>query len=351
MRALKTSLRWSFAFTAMFLLPVALVGLVFRVRSVGFAPPLAPYAIVAAMLVVALLFAMACWSTRKPGVARSPWAITACLVDIAAGLFILRFAHHIGWTSPEPLMVLEGALGLFVFSQREIAPSPTPVAAKPAPVPGDRTNPWFDRAATLLFIFATFKVLGLWTRWGHSHDLPPVSGLMWLLLIPSVVLLTALLHEGGHAVAAHAFRMKLLSFNAGPLQWRKREGKWRFQFRTSGIAGGSVHVLPTHPDQPAWHDICMVAAGPLVNICTGPCFLWAAFHAQAAPWQPAWFFFALMASFSFLAAAFNLLPFRSATGSYSDGARILQLVTNSPVVEVQRALRRLQASSPEAAGA
>jgi len=53
-----------------------------------------------------------------------------------------------------------------------------------------------------------------------------------------------------------------------------------------------------------------------------------------------------MASFSFLAAAFNLLPFRSATGSYSDGARILQLLTNSPVVEIQRATRRFEPSTP-----
>jgi Zn-dependent protease len=86
----------------------------------------------------------------------------------------------------------------------------------------------------------------------------------------------------------------------------------------------------------------MVAAGPLVNLATGPIFLWLAFHAQGAAWQPVWFFFALMASFSLLVAAFNLVPFRSATGSYSDGARILQLLTNSPVVAVQRAARRLQ---------
>ncbi len=216
-------------------------------------------------------------------------------------------------------MIAEGLLGLFVFSRRGQAYTPEPAAAKPASVPGDRTSPWFDRAATLLFIFATFKVLGLWMPWGRAHHLPAASVLLWFSYICLVILITAVLHEGGHALAAYTFRMKLLSFNAGPLQWRKREGKWRFQFRTSGVLGGNVHVLPTHPDQPAWHDICMVAAGPLVNLSTGPIFLWAAFHAQGAPWQPAWFFFALMASFSFLAAAFNLLPFRSATGSFSDG--------------------------------
>jgi hypothetical protein len=352
MRALKTSLRWSFAFTAMFLFPAAIFLFVYRAHAASVASPFARYGIVGALLAAGLLFAMACWTTRRSaGAIRSPWAVTASIVNIATGLLILRFGHHIRWTSPEPLMIAEGLLGLFVFSRRGQAYTPEPVAAKPASVPGDRTSPWFDRAATLLFIFATFKVLGLWMPWGRAHHLPAASVLLWFSYICFVILITAVLHEGGHALAAYTFRMKLLSFNAGPLQWRKREGKWRFQFRTSGVLGGNVHVLPTHPDQPAWHDICMVAAGPLVNLSTGPIFLWAAFHAQGAPWQPAWFFFALMASFSFLAAAFNLLPFRSATGSYSDGARILQLLTKSPVVEVQRALRRLQAATAETAGA
>lgn len=336
----------------MFLFPAALFAFNYRMHAAGVLSLFVRYRIVAALFAAGLLFAMACWTTRKPGVNRSGWAIAACLVNIATGLFILRFARHITWASPEPLMVIEGLVGLFVFSRHQIVPVPAPVAAaKPAPVPGDRTAPWFDRAATILFIFATWKVLGLWTPWARAHSLPAVSSLLWLLFIALVILVTAVLHEAGHALAAHVFRMKLLSFNAGPLQWRKREGKWTFQIRTSGVLGGSVHVLPTHPDQPAWHDICMVAAGPFVNLCTGPIFLWTALHSQGAPWQPAWFFLALMASFSFLAAAFNLLPSRSATGSYSDGARILQLLTNSPVVEVQRALRRLQASTPEAAGA
>ena len=345
MRALRSPLHWSFALTAMFLFPTAIVLFIHQVGAQSAPAPFA-CATFAGLLTAGLLFAMACWTTRDPSVARSPWAIAACLVDIATGLFIFRFARHITLASPEPLLIAAGIAGLIVFSRRDTV-SASPVApAKPAPVPGDRTSPWFDRAATILFILATWKVIGLWVPWARAHHLPTVSGILWLLLIALVTLVTAVLHEGGHALAARAFKMHLLSFNAGPFQWRKQQGKWSLRFRTSGILGGNVHVLPTHPGQPAWHDICMVAAGPLVNICTGPLFLWAALHAQGAPWQPAWFFLALMASFSFLAAAFNLLPFRSATGSYSDGARILQLLTNSPVVEIQRATRRFEPSTP-----
>ena len=235
---------------------------------------------------------------------------------------------------------------MIVFSRHAAVPAPAAAApAKPAPVPGDRTAPWLDRAASLFFTSATFWVMSAWYPWARIHHLRPSYGLPLLLLIALVCLLSAVLHEAGHALAAHAFGMKLLAFNAGPFQFRHQEGKWTLHFKTSGILGGNVHVLPTHPDQPAWHDICMVAAGPLVNICTGPIFLWLALHARGAAWQPAWFFFALMASFALLVAAFNLLPFRSKTGSYSDGARILQLLTNSPVVEHQRTLRRLLAAN------
>jgi Zn-dependent protease len=325
----------------MFLFPTAIALFIHQIGARS-APALFACATFAGLLSAGLLFTMACWTTRNPSAIRSPWAIAACLVDIAAGLFVFRFARHITLASPEPLLIAAGIAGLIVFSRRDTVSAPPVAPAKPAPVPGDRTSPWFDRAATLLFILATWKVISLWSPWARIHHLPTVSGMLWLLLIALVTLVTAVLHEGGHALVARAFRMHLLSFNAGPFQWRKQAGKWTLRFKTSAVIGGNVHVQPTHPGQPAWHDICMVAAGPMVNICTGPLFLWAALHAQGAPWQPAWFFLALMASFSFLAAAFNLLPFRSATGSYSDGARILQLLTNSPVVELQRATRRLQ---------
>ena len=342
MLALKSLLRWTLAFAAMFLIPAGLVFLVHCFQS----PTVSGCATCAALLAFGLLCAMACWTTRKPGLAPSPWALAASFINLVGGILILYFIHRLTLTSPELLLVASGALGLFVFSRRAPAAAPAvPTPAKPVRVPGDRTSPWLDRAASLFFTSATWMVMSHWYPWARIHHLHAFYGLPLLLLIALVCLLSAILHEAGHALAAHAFRMKLLAFNAGPFQFRKHEGRWTLHFKTSGILGGNVHVLPTHPDQPAWHDICMVAAGPLVNICTGPIFLWAAFHVQGTAWQPAWFFFALMASFALLVAAFNLLPFRSKTGSYSDGARILQLLTNSPVVELQRITRRLQSAN------
>ncbi len=353
MLALKSLIRWSYALTTMLLFPAAIVVMLrmAHMKHVG----LSYYGILAGLLAVGLLSAMACWSTRTPSASKSPWAISASLVYLASGL--LGSSRHFTFAGPELLLIAAGAGGLIVFSRDTTVTAPAVSApAKPAPVAGDRTSLWFDRLTTFVFMVATWKVMAAWYPWARAHHLHAFYGVPLLLLIAAVALVTAVLHESGHALAARAFGMQLLGFSAGPFQWRKQEGKWKLQFKASGILGGTVQVLPTHPDQPAWHDICMVAAGPLVNICTGPIFLWAAFHAEGSAWQPVWFFLALMASFSLLVAAFNLVPFRSATGSYSDGARILQLLTNSPVVELQRAMRRLQSSvepssTPQAAGA
>ena len=356
MLALKSLVRWSYALTAMFLFPIAIVVMVRLVRVKSVASPLLSFGILASLLAVGLLSAMACWTTRKPTASRSPWAIAASCVYLASGLLFLGSSRHLTLANPEFLLIVAGVGGLIVFSRNTTAPAPAVAPVKRTPVPGDRTSLWFDRVSTVIIMTATWKVMGAWYPWARTHHLHAYSGLPLLLLIAVVALVTAVLHECGHALAACAFGMKLLGFSAGPIQWCKQEGKWKLQFKTSGFLGGTVQILPTNLDQPAWRDICMVAAGPLVNICTGPVFLWAALHAQGAPWQRIWFFFALMASFSLLVAAFNLFPFRSAAGSYSDGARILQLLTNSPVVELQRAMRRLQSSvdqtsTPQPAGA
>jgi hypothetical protein len=105
-----------------------------------------------------------------------------------------------------------------------------------------------------------------------------------------------------------------------------------------------VSVARTNPDLPRWQEICMIAAGPAANFCTAPLFLLATLHAPGARWQPVWYFLSFTASLSFIVPACNLLPFRMVTGCYSDGARILQLLTASPVVEYHQAMQRLQST-------
>jgi Zn-dependent protease len=345
----KTLLRWSFALTAMFLLPATVSVLMQRmvvIQRIHAQVPLSFYGRFAVALAAGLIFSVACWATRKPGIYRSWWAIAASLLQIAGGYYFLQSTSRLGIASPQLMLLVAGIAGLLVFSRSETVSTPVAAAAAMRThVPGDRTSAWFDRVSTIIITIAAWVVVGGWFPWARAHNLHVDAGLPLLLLIALVTLLNAVFHECGHALVAHAFQMKLLGFNAGPFQWRKREGTWRFQFKSSGILGGAVHVVPTNPDQPGWQDVCMVAAGPLTNICLSPVFLWAALHAQGTRFEAVWFFFALMASFSLLVAAFNLLPMQSGTGSYSDGARILQLLTNSPVVELQRTTRRLQSTA------
>jgi len=132
--------------------------------------------------------------------------------------------------------------------------------------------------------------------------------------------------------------MKLLSFNVGPLHWRKRERRWSFEFHGAGLItlGGAVGVAPTNQRQPRWQDISMIAAGPFANIFFGLVALWAALQAKETFHPRTWEFLALTASFCLIAAVFNLFPFQAERGSYSDGARIFQLLTDSPVLELHR---------------
>ena len=346
-RALRSLLRWLFGAMAIILAAATILAVVNTARDEDVPSAFSTYAAYAVFFALAVLYAVARWTARKPRTTRNGWAIAACVVNLAITVFLLRYVRpfNFTFTTVSLLVIAASIAGMVVFAQRKTTPDP-PLKrrANRTRVPGDRTQPWFDGVHTVLTVGATWVATVRWTQWSYTHHLPPLLGLYPLLYIALACLTAIVLHECGHALAAHAFQMKLLSFNAGPFQWRKREGGWKFKFRTSRVLGGSVNVVPTNPDQPRWQEFCMVVAGPTANICTGPFFLWAALHAPGTPLQPAWFFLSFTASLSFIVATFNLLPFRTKEGSYSDGARILQLFTNSPVNELHRIINLLQST-------
>ena len=253
MLALKSLVRWTYALAAMFLFPIAIIVLV---RLPHAATPMRSWRILAELLTVAILSAKAFWSTRKPSAKRNLWAMAASYVYLDGGLLVLAVSHHRSLANPELLLVAAGAAGLAVFARKSKTPAPVVAAAattKPARIPGDRTSLWIDRLASIIFMIAAWQILAAWYPWARGHNLHTYVGLPMLGLIAVVALVTAVLHECGHAMAARAFGMKVLGFSAGPFQWRKQEGKWKLSFKSSGFLGGTVHVLPTHPDEPAWH--------------------------------------------------------------------------------------------------
>lgn len=88
----------------------------------------------------------------------------------------------------------------------------------------------------------------------------------------------------------------------------------------------------------------MVFAGPLANLLSAPFFFRLLMASPGTSLARIWFFVGFLATLSLVVPVLNLVPFRTATGSYSDGARLLQIFTTSPVLEYQRALRSLKST-------
>ena len=83
--------------------------------------------IASAHFMVALMFAGAWWTTRKPTPYRNPWAMAASIISVAMGGYIVWAAHQraafsrSGWLS-----VIVGIAGLYLYSQGGRSPRPAP---------------------------------------------------------------------------------------------------------------------------------------------------------------------------------------------------------------------------------
>ncbi|HWB32153.1 MAG TPA: M50 family metallopeptidase [Acidobacteriaceae bacterium] len=303
---------------------------------------------VAIGLATFIIFAAAFWTTRGPLYRRKPFAIAACLLNIVfATLFALSsdaapFTPH-GTIAFNAGLFAVSSVGFIFFLRREKPAAPSLPPARLATIPGDRTLPRTNQVVTLLFVVAAFLLAYVWNLWAGSHGLSRPQSLLMLGAIALALTVTAVIHESGHALAGAAFGMKLLALTIGPFRWVRRSGQWRFQFNRR-IFGGRVTSAPTNLAQPRAQDAFMVFAGPLANLLTAPLFLLAAIHLPGTHLQFLWFPTSFLASLSLVVPILNLVPFRTATGEYSDGARLLQMFTASPIVEYQRAMRALDAT-------
>jgi hypothetical protein len=288
-----------------------------------------------------VLPAMTWWTTRKPTGSRNGWAIISCLMLLWPTYFYTRDEGFFSLRGPTLVLAAINLAGIIIFSIRT-APSPVKAIAKPS-IAGDRTSRYANKIVTLVAVAATVAGMRLWEHWSLTQDLPWSPGLLQpLIWIVLATIVSTLLHECGHAVVGWIFDMKLVSFNAGPFQWHFHQSRWKFKFNPAGILnlGGAVNVVPVRQNPPRWHEIAMIAAGPFTNIATGLLALWAALNASGHFYEPAWNFLALYSNISIVVALVNLLPFR--TGNhYSDGARILQLLTNSPLLDVFHAMNQV----------
>jgi hypothetical protein len=298
-------------------------------------------------MIPALPFGMAWWTVKNGKSFARFWAIIACLELVFISLLPLllmripaAYQHHSATYRPHSFGIIEGLLlalgvaGIVAFARRDAMAQPV-IAAKPQRIAGDGTSRWLDALAWLLGVAGYFAAMFYWRRWGDTQQLPKTYiGLLPLIVL---ILMITFLHELGHTVTGLALGMKLRAFIVGPFQWRIREGRWKFQFNLakSFSAGGATALVPTDPHQSNANQICMIAAGPMVNLWTGLLALYLAVMAKGQPYEAYWIYFAYFATISLLVFAGNLIPMQSET-SYSDGGKIYQLLAGGALADLYR---------------
>jgi Zn-dependent protease len=301
--------------------------------------------ILALPLLMTALYGMAWWTVKTGKSSGRRWAIAASIAMILQGIpqlaLTLYFWNKASGLALEGMIALDlitlgiGIPGLIAFWPKD-AVAPVVIAPR---IAGDGTSRVLDAVAWLAQAAGYFYGMHLWDRWGRTQQLAALHGFSFWLLFAAVILVAIFVHELGHAVVGRALGMRLHSFLVGPFTWRVDRGRWKFQFVPALIlsARGGAGVVPSTPSQGRWDEICMIAAGPAVNLLIGTLAMCAALTASGQPWEPYWYTLATFATLSFVLFAGNLIPFRP-EASYSDGARIYQLLRGGPLVDLHRAL-------------
>jgi Zn-dependent protease len=196
---------------------------------------------------------------------------------------------------------------------------------------GDGTNSFLNRTHTIAIYIAFAAIWMAWGQWAYRQGMPVLPFWESFLQVTIADLAVITLHECGHTLCGVALGQKVLAFMAGPFQWRKHAGHWKFSFNLMGLltTGGGTAVVPQQLGEPKWREFCMISAGPLVSFVTGIAGLWVLLKTQSSSLESLWFPLAMFGSISLVTAIANLIPLRTSTG-FSDGARIYQLLRGGP---------------------
>ena len=303
---------------------------------------------VAILFVFSVLYGMAWWTVKTGKKSARGWAIAASSAILLLGVplliaacFALRYSSDV----PIGLLIFNGlvpALGIaglvaFVPHAAKVPINPP----KPARIAGDGTSRLFDTIALLLGIGGASVGAHWWERWRFAMGLPSHSLILIYLQIAAAALIAIAVHESGHAASALALGMKLRAFIVGPFHWRIRDGKWKFEFHPARLLsfGGAAGAVPSNPEQPVWHRICVSAGGPLANLFGGLIATWIALAAKDRLYGQFWEVLTAFATFSLLGFAVNLIPFRfdaKNEAAYSDGAKIYQFLRGGPWADLHR---------------
>ena len=243
-----------------------------------------------------------------------------------------------------------GVAGIWAFAQwRPTQESRAAEVEMESSRKGDGTSTWLNRAFVIGEYFLYFGIwIGVGT-WGARKGLPSVTFWPALVQVIIVTIIAVTLHECGHALCGIALDNKIRAFIAGPFRWQYLMGRWRFSFNPMGLlaTGGATAVVPQRLHEPKWKELCIIIAGPLANLLTGAIAVGFMLRAPGEMWKQYWWMVAMFAVISLTVSAVNLVP-RRTDGSYTDGARIYQVLSGGSWYELSEVFRAAMATSVSA---
>jgi hypothetical protein len=282
-----------------------------------------PIAMAGGPLSLAAIFASAGWTGFNSKASVRTWSLVASVVAILGSLFAVTYVHPAHLIAPLWAVALLGYAGLAVFGRRARL-------AKPAPqtntLPGDGTSAITSKLAALAAALGAVAGTAHWSTWAVRHGLPLHSSPTMYLQYLFAVLLVLFIHEGGHALAGIALRMKVVTFIVGPFRWWMENGGWHFEFRALDIVSflGAAAVVPADMHNFRRRKFVQVAAGPIASLITGVLAVEAILRAPGHLWAAEWRVIAYFATISLVVAFLNFIPFKLGS-AYSDGAKLYQL--------------------------
>lgn len=284
-----------------------------------------PLAFIAGPAILTAIFGMAALRGIRAEPSARRWSIVASVLMVLCSLFAITYIHPEHFITPLWAAAAVGYAGLAIFTRRE----KKPLVLKPlshAHLPGDGTSAIASKLAALIAAGGALAGTAHWSSWAARHDLPLSSSPILVVQYLIAVLLVLFLHEGGHAFAGVALRMKIVTFVVGPFRWWQEDSRWHFEFRALDIVSflGAAAVVPIELENFRRRKLVQVAAGPIASLITGVLAAEAVFHAPGHAWAAEWRVLAYFATISLVVAFLNFIPFKLGS-AYSDGAKLYQL--------------------------
>jgi Peptidase family M50 len=146
--------------------------------------------------------------------------------------------------------------------------------------------------------------------------------------LPALLMILAI-HELGHVAAGFAVGFRFEKIRIGPIVFTQTLNRLKFTFQKAYGFDGIAAMKVLHLRKLRRRLGIYVAGGPLANVLSVVC-VWTLLASHVlGTWQHrVGQFLLVFAALSACIGIFNLIPFRRSNGMFTDGARLLSLVTS-----------------------